>query len=128
MQTVVIGVIIALDKSSIFPEGSDWTTMSPFFASTIGIQLALFCLFTRISVSDVKQAVPLLPCLLASWSFLHFSIEAAWAFVRVGSCSVFSASTVSVLFAAGFLPVSRTSVGAIPVQLLWKVGISVKCG
>ena len=87
MQTVLIGVITALDKSSIFPEGSDWTTILPFFASTIGIQIALFCLC-------VKQAVPLLPCPLAlACLLLRLSI-----------------------------------VGAIPVQSLWEVKISVECG
>ena len=61
MQTVRIFVIKAVVKSSILPEGSDWTSMSPFSAVQNGIHLALLRFFTKLSVSAVKQAVPLLP-------------------------------------------------------------------
>ena len=124
MQTVLIVVIMVMVKSSIFPEGSDWTTMSPFSAVPIGIHLALLRFIAQISVSAVKEAVPLLSCLLAlACLLLRLSIETVWAFVRVGSCLVLSASTVSLLFTAGCLPVSWTSVKEIPVQSLWLVRI-----
>ena len=101
MQTVQIVIIMAMDKSSLFPEGSDWTTVSPFTAVQMGIHFTLLRLITKISVSPVKQAVPTLPCPLAlACLLLRFYIEAASVFDRGGSCrlvscSVPSASTVS---------------------------------
>jgi len=116
---------MALQRSSIFPEGSDWTAMSPFFAVQIGIQLALLSFLIKIYVSAVKQAVPLFPCPLAlACLLLRLSIEALWAFVRVGSCSVFSVSVVSLMFAAGCLPVSRSSVKAVSAPSLRRVRVS----
>ena len=134
MQTVRIVVIMAMDKSSLFPDESDWTTMSPFTAVQMGKQFALLLLITKISVFAVKQAVPLLPSPLAlACLLLRFSIEAVWVFARGGSCrpvscSVPSASTVSSLFTAGCLPVPWASVVEVPLQSLWSVRFLVECG
>ena len=123
-----MGVIMALDRSSIFPEGSDWTAMSPFFAVQIGIQLALLSFLTKIYVSAVKQAVPLLPCPLAlACLLLRLSIEALWAFVRVGSCSVFSVPAVPLMFSICCLSESGSSIKAVPAPSLRRVGVSVAC-
>jgi len=76
IQTALIEVIMALDRSSIFPKGSEWTTKSPFVTLSIGIHFALrpLRIFTKISVSAVKQAVPLLLCPLAlACLLLHLS-------------------------------------------------------
>ena len=86
MQTVRIVVIMAMDKSSLFPEESDWTNVSPFTAVQIGIHFALLRLITKMSVFPVKQVVPLLPCLLAlACLLLRLSSEAASVFERGGS-------------------------------------------
>ena len=115
---------MAMDKSSLFPEGSDWTTVSPFTAVQMGIHFALLRLITKMSVFPVKQAVPLLPCPLAlACLLLRFSIEVASGFDRGGSCRldsclVPSASTVSSLLAAGCLPVPWATVVEVPLQSL----------
>jgi len=56
------------------------------------------------------------------------SIKAVCVFVRVGSCLVPSASSVSLLFTAGCLLVSWTSVKEILLQSLWSVRFLVECG
>ena len=77
MQSVLNVVVKAQDKSSILPEGSDWTTLSPFLAVQIGIQLARQLFIARINVSAAKQAVPVLLCPLAlACLLLHSFIEA----------------------------------------------------
>ena len=58
-------VVKAQGKSSILPEGSDWTTVSPFLAVQIGIQLAGQLFFARMYISTAKHAVPVLLCPLA---------------------------------------------------------------
>jgi len=62
MQSILMVVVKAKDKSSILPEGSDWTTLSPFLAVQIEIQRARQLFIARICVSAEKQAVPVLLC------------------------------------------------------------------
>jgi len=121
-------VIIALDRSSIFPEGSDWTAMSPFFAVQIGIQLASLDFLTKICVSAVKQTVPLLSCpLVLACLLLRLSIEVFWACVRVGSCSMFVVSAVSLMLAICGPSESGASSKAVPAPSLRSMGESVAC-
>ena len=119
VHTVSIFVIKAPDKSSMFPEGSDWTTMSPLFAVQIGIQLALSGFLTKIGVSRVKQAVLLLSCPLAlTCLLLRLSMEAFSACVRVGSGSLMLVSAV---------PESRAPGKAVLATSLQSIGVSVAC-
>ena len=62
VQIVSIFVIKAPVRSSIFPEGSDWMTMSPFSARKIGVQHAPSGVLTKIGVLKWKQAVLFLDC------------------------------------------------------------------
>jgi len=95
VHTVPIFVIVVLDKSSIFPEGSDWTTKSPLAACQIGIQHALSGFLTKIYVSGMKQAVLFLPCPLAlACLLLRLSMEVFSACDRVGSGSFFLVSKI----------------------------------
>jgi len=116
MQTVRIVVIRAIDKSSLLPEGCDWTTVSPGSAVQMGIHFGLLRLITKMSVLPVKQAVPLLPWPLAlAYLLLRFSIEATSVFEKGGSCRLVSclvpsSSTVSSLLAARCLPVPWAAV------------------
>jgi hypothetical protein len=119
---------MALDRSSIFPKRSDWTTVSPLFAVQIGIQLASLDILTKICVSGVKQAVPLLPCPLAlACLLLRLSIEVFSACVRVGSCSKFCVSAVTLKLVICGLSESGASSKAVLAPSLWSMGVSVAC-
>ena len=119
VHTVSIFVIKAPDKSSIFPEGSDWTTTSPLFAVQIGIQLALSGFLTKIGVPRVKQAALLLSSPLAlTCLLLRLSMEVFSACVRVGSGSMILVSAVPEYRALGRVVLAPSLRG---------IGASVAC-
>ena len=114
----------AQDRSSIFPDGRDWTTLSPCFTVQIGIQLARPLFIARMSVYGAKQAVPVLLCplVLACLLFILF-IEALWVFVRDGSRSVLTIPALSVMVVAGCFPISSVSIGTILAPSLCEEGV-----
>ena len=114
----------AQDRSSIFPDGRDWTTLSPCFTVQIGIQLARPLFIARMSVYGAKQAVPVLLCplVLACLLFILF-IEALWVFVRDGSRSVLTIPALSVMVVAGCFPISSVLIGTISAPSLWEEGV-----